>query len=581
MHHPAALALTVLAVAACSAPPRPFLAEPSGAPASPAPGASPASAPCLSIVGWNDVHGRLDPSPVPIDTGAVPAGGVIALADGVAAVRATGDAVVVLDAGDLFTGPLESSLPEGAPIIQAWNAIGVDAAVIGNHEFDFGPVGYDRVIAKDAPPGAEGPEGPRGALLARLAEARFPFLSANVRRKDGTPVGWPNLAASTIVERGGYRVGVVGYTTGETPSTTLLPNVSDLEFTKDAAALVGAEIAKLRGAGAAPVVLLAHASLEGDLPQRLDDPADPAGKHRKGEIAALLDGLGGAKPDVIIAGHRHAWLLGRVRGVPIVSSDQHGVGFARLRFCRAAPSAAPALERIDRHVAMGARPPSSELGRTVEAAVRPYLDRVSVQAAEVVTTLPRACAAQALDGTALAEQMARAVAERVDAAATAPAGVPVVGLVNTGGLRAPLAAGPATFGDLYTTLPFENGVAVCGTTRAGLERVLANAFARPKARDRFPIGIAGATLEMERVDGAPRVRSLAIAGQKGKGKPDDPVWLALPDFVLWGGDGLLDGVACSPSTSSALRMRDAWRAVLAREAGGCDGAPKNVRVTRP
>src|SRR5581483_4694329 len=49
--------------------------------------------------------------------------------------------VVLLDAGDLFTGTLESDLGEGAIVIRAMNAIGYDAVAMGNHDFDFGPIG--------------------------------------------------------------------------------------------------------------------------------------------------------------------------------------------------------------------------------------------------------------------------------------------------------------------------------------------------------------------------------------------------------------------------------------------------------
>ncbi len=93
------------------------------------------------------MHGQLTPDEVVVDTTRVPAGGVVAIADQVAALRATEDAVVVLDAGDLFTGPLDSTLAEGAPVIDAYDAMGVDAVAVGNHEFDFGPVGYARPTA--------------------------------------------------------------------------------------------------------------------------------------------------------------------------------------------------------------------------------------------------------------------------------------------------------------------------------------------------------------------------------------------------------------------------------------------------
>ena len=60
-------------------------------------------------------------------------------------------------------------------------------------------------------------------------------------------------------------------------------------------------------------------------------------------------------------------------------------------------------------------------------------------------------------------------------------------------------------------------------------------------------------------------------------RDDDPVWLAIPDFILWGGDALLDGVVCTSTTTSPMRVRDAWRAVIAREER-CDGPGKNVVV---
>jgi 5'-nucleotidase len=559
MPRPLRPALLSLALAACA---------PAAAP--PPPVAPPPAPACLSIVAWNDLHGQLVPDDPVVDTGRLPAGGVTALADQIADVRATGDTVVVLDAGDLFTGPLAATLAEGAPVIEAYRLMGVDAAAIGNHEFDFGPVGYDRITA---PPGVTddaGPDGPRGALLARMGEASFPFLSANVQKAGGAATGWKNHRASTTVQRGGFSVGVVGYTTRETPTTTLAPNVAGLDFVTGAAGRVAAEIRALRAGGSAPVVLLAHASVEGDLPQALTDTTE-----HKGEMASLLAGLGADLPDLVVAGHRHAWMVGRVRGVPIVSSDQHGVGLARVRFCRD-QGAAPRLVEVERRVAVASTPPRSELGAKVAAAMAGWEAKVKPIAEAPVTTIPRECTARGPHGTRLLDQVARAVADRVADAAAPPPGVPVVALVNAGGLRAPLQAGPARYGDLFTVFPFENAVAACGTTRRGLLRVLENALHKDSSRERFPFGVAGARLRLKRGEGGrPDLVSLEIAGQEGRTDPDAPVWLALPDFVLWGGDALLKGVECAPSASSQTRVREAWKALLAKE-GACDGPSANV-----
>ena len=553
------------------------------APAVP-PRTSVATSACLSIASWNDLHGQLTPDEVQLYVNRVPAGGIVALADRLAAVRATGDAVVALDAGDLFTGPLESTLAEGAPVIDAYNVMGVDAAAVGNHEFDFGPAGYSRVVAAPNVGDEGGPDGPRGALLARMAAARFPFLSANLRRQGGKSLGYPRLLPSMHIRRRGYDVGVVGYSTIETPITTLRPNIADLDFATNAALSVAAEIHALRLAGASPVVLLAHASVEGALPQTLDEGGDPDGDQRAGELATLVDGIPKAdRPDLIIAGHRHQWMLGRVRGIPIVSSQCHGVGLTQVRFCRASATAPPRLDRIERHVALPSTAPTTPLGAAVAKAIAPWLARVKEQADGVVTTLARPCPAKAYDGTALAEQSARAIAEQCSAAAPPPPGVPVVAFVNAGMLRAPLRAGPLRFRDVFATSPFENGVAICATTRKGLVRTIANSIRAPEARENLTFGIAGAKVTLARAaDRSLAVQRVLIDGTAA-GAPerdDDRVWLAVPDFILWGGDALLDGVTCTSSATSQLHVRDAWRAVIARE-HACDGPPRNVVINGP
>ncbi len=537
------------------------------------PSPRPAAPACVSIVAWNDLHGQLEAESAFVDTGRVPAGGVIALADHIDAVRSSGEPVVVLDAGDLFTGPMESTLAEGAPVIAAYNIIGIDAAAIGNHEFDFGPVGYERVIAPPGTTDAAAADGPRGALLARLLEAKFPFVSANLRTSSGTPPPWPNIQDYVVVNRGGFRVGVVGYTTQETPETTLRPNVVDLEFTRGAAERVQASIRALRAQNASPIILLAHASLDGELPQTLDEPTDPGGEKHQGEMARVLNALGSDLPDLVLAGHRHAWMLGRVRGVPIVSTDQHGVGYARARFCRKDKTVV--LSGLERRLTFASAAPVSEIGKKVAAVVAPYIDAVRARADEVVATVPRLCVPQGPNGTALIEQIARSMRDRAFAEGLVAKGATTVAVINAGGVRNPLVAGPVRYRDVFAMLPFENALATCTTTRAGLTHALENLASRVTARDRFPFGIAGAHVRARRTPQHP----IEIAGVNvDEGKPDEPVTIVIPDFLLYGGDGFLNGVTCSATSIASTRVRDAYRTLLGNEPGGCDGAPKNVQV---
>src|SRR5690606_18472831 len=126
----------------------------------------------ISIVGTNDLHGHI---------GALPLlGGHLA---NLRRARAHDGAVLLIDGGDMFQGTLESNLEEGASVVRAYEALGYDAVTIGNHEFDYGPIG------PRATPRA-GTDDPRGALRARMAEADYPFLSANLlARETGAHAG--------------------------------------------------------------------------------------------------------------------------------------------------------------------------------------------------------------------------------------------------------------------------------------------------------------------------------------------------------------------------------------------------------
>jgi len=78
-------------------------------------------------------------------------------------------------------------------------------------------------------------------------------------------------------------------------------------------------------------------------------------------------------------------------------------------------------------------------------------------------------------------------------------------------------------------------------------------------------------------DGKLGLVGVEVEGLSRDAKDDAPVWLAISDFVLWGGDDLLAGVTCAPAVTSQTRVRDAWTRVLTREKA-CDGPSRNVVV---
>ena len=78
-------------------------------------------------------------------------------------------------------------------MIDLLNEVGVDAMVLGNHEFDFTPA----------------------VTVARIAEAKFPILSNNAIKPDGTLLD--GVTEHLLLEVDRYKVGVFGLTTAMTP----------------------------------------------------------------------------------------------------------------------------------------------------------------------------------------------------------------------------------------------------------------------------------------------------------------------------------------------------------------------------
>jgi 5'-nucleotidase len=409
----------------------------------------------ISVVGTSDLHGGVIPEE---------GRGGLALLDGYlrnlrAARQSDGGGVLLLDAGDLFQGTLESNLNEGQVVVAAYNALGYAAAAVGNHEFDYGPVGESATPVTPQ-------DDPRGALKARAAEARFPFLAANIiDQSTGRPVNWPNVRPSTIVDVAGVRVGVVGLTTLRTLSATMAANTVGLAIAPLAPALA-AEATRLRTAGATIVIAAAHA---GGRCTMFDNPSDLSSCGADEEIFQVARALPGGLVDAIVAGHRHFGIAHEVAGIPIISSYWHGVAFGRIDLV-----VDPASRRVTSHRLFLPRISARRWIRPadVRAAVerdggagrlrRPACRCESGRRWHSRAAVDRALSVkeQPLNGQ-LAEALPRVTNEESALGnlfadwSRAAAGTDVA-IANSGGIRADLPAGPLTFGRLYAVTPFDN-----------------------------------------------------------------------------------------------------------------------------
>lgn len=235
---------------------------------------------------------------------------------------------LLFDNGDLIQGnPLGDQVAraparEGAvhPAIRVLNLLRVDAANIGNHEFNYG----------------------LPFLRRTLAGASFPYLNANVLSADGRA---PAFTPTALLEREmrdeagqihRLRVGVLGLT----PPQILQWDRQQLQGqvqVRDMVETARDWVARLRRAGADVVVVIAHTGLEKHELPRLSE-----------NMAVQLARVPGI--DALLLGHAHAELpgpgfegypavdarQGRIHGVPAVMPGRWGdhLGLVDLRLRR-------------------------------------------------------------------------------------------------------------------------------------------------------------------------------------------------------------------------------------------------------
>jgi len=423
----------------------------------------------LTVVGITDFHGALEPEVFVTPKGErVENGGAALLSSYIEILRSkTSGPVLVVDAGDLFQGTMASNLAEGKPVIQFYNSLGVAASALGNHEFDFGPVGENAV------PLAPG-EDPQGALKERISEASFPFLATNVVDQDGNTPSW--LKRSVVVEKGGIRIGIVGAATPETPATTVRANLKGLRFLEPAEP-VATEAKRLREQeGVDVVVFTFHGG--GACKSNSLKLQDDLTSCQEGEMFSLLRKMPEGLIDVAVGGHTHQGVAKRIGKTAVIQSYSRGkqIGWANVEVgpgsespliagfssvCGATvsgregyPSCLPGAvkeskESPKRAVFLGVEvvPDAKTLALIAPALKRVEAIKMAPLGIQALTDMNRSYSSESELGNLVADALLVAV-PGAQLAAT-----------NGGGLRANIQAGPVRYGHVFEVLPFDNRLA--------------------------------------------------------------------------------------------------------------------------
>ena len=249
----------------------------------PAPAASPAPAPLeLTLLHINDSHSNLAAktrtlqlqagdttrSTVSMEAAGFPR--VTAAINQLAAGKAN---VLKLHAGDALTGTLffNRAGADGEADAALMNTVCFDAFTLGNHEFDKGDTGLKNFLD-----------------LLRQGRCKTPALSANVvfgANSALNPARAPGaVQRSTVVERSGQKIGIVGLTIAGKTKASSSPD-ADTTFEDETIAAQG-EIDRLRTQGIDKIVLMSHIGYEYDL-----------------QVAKALSGV-----DVVVGGDSHTLL---------------------------------------------------------------------------------------------------------------------------------------------------------------------------------------------------------------------------------------------------------------------------------
>src|SRR3989454_229615 len=275
----------------------------------------------LRVLAINDLHGALEPQTWPWSGGRAVGGAPALKAWFDTLSRACHCTTVRLDGGDEMQGTLLSNFGFGRAAVAALNAFGIDAAAIGNHEFDWSV----------------------DTLRARMAEAHYGFPPATTPGPTGR--ARPDWAEPwTVIERGGQKIAVIGLALRATPTNTAPRNVAGLAF-GDGAAAVKRVLPQARAAASFVIVVAHEGALCDGGGEAAARPLAATACH--GEILDVARRLDSGSVDLIVSGHTHSLVNTVVNGIPVVQARSSGAGIAVVDFVRGPGGRREVLARIE------------------------------------------------------------------------------------------------------------------------------------------------------------------------------------------------------------------------------------------
>lgn len=305
---------------------------------------------------------------------------------------------VVLSGGDMWTGPAISTWFKGESMVEVMNAMHYRAAAIGNHEFDFNVEG----------------------LRDRLAQATFPFLSANIREKVSGNV--PDFATPYIIhEVNGIKLGLIGLTTRTTPFSAFPAYVADYDFIDYGTAL-NEYVPQLKAERADIIMLIGYICFS--------------------EMEALLPIAKDLGISIMGGGHCHEAHSAKIENIALLESGSHLENYAKVDLFFDI-SEKKMLDMIPSWVSNTGGTPDPE----IQAIVTKWDNKMDESLSNVI-------------GFASADIGQRSIAIRNMVTDSWLVSIPSadVSLSNSGGIRQAILAGDINLEVIVGVLPFNNEI---------------------------------------------------------------------------------------------------------------------------
>ncbi|MCB9740997.1 MAG: bifunctional metallophosphatase/5'-nucleotidase [Alphaproteobacteria bacterium] len=494
----------------------------------------------LTLLHTSDIHSRLlpyefDPSFTDVGLGLSPDaqsyGGMARIAYILKRERAQAGRVLHLDSGDCFQGAIIFNVFQGEAEVASMTESGLDAAVIGNHEFD---------------------NGAHNLATQAAARAGYDLLAANYDFEN-SDLPWATeleriTLPSTIYHLDGLSVGVIG-----------LANLSSLNSIHDEDNSLGVRVLDeydlvpeasrlLRNQGADIVISLSHMGLDDDIEQaRTMPPIEVDGELR-------------APVDVILGGHHHVAI-----DPPLVVTNEH-TG-QRIPVVHSG-AFAKFLGRLDLVIRDG-----HVLSHDYELFAISSIDSPDEDAAVSELLEPYE---QELERTYRTDQVIAYANERLlrygstggdsmlgNFAAEAMRDYPGVetdiAITNTLGIRADIAEGEITLDELYNSMPFDNTITTMFLSGREVQELLDYVSFRSSERGcNSQAQVAGIEFTMN-------CRDFVAEDIRINGEPlilDSSYELATNNYIAFGGSGFYMLERNTTQSPTDISIRDVVRAAM-------------------